>query len=318
MQITVLGATGGIGAAIVSELTDRGHHVIAASRSVEQAKLPTGAVACPTDLHDTQAARAACEGSEVVVMAAQVPYSRWQQELPALVDAAVDAAEHAQARLVMVDNLYAYGAPGTPISETTPESATTVKGRLRASIGQRLLNAHREGRVRVTIGRFSDYYGPGGGNSLAHGVAFDRAHAGKAPRLYLAGDVPHVFAYLPDTARAFATLIEHPEADGKVWVLPAAEAITQRELFTMIARERGITRPLGMISPLMLRLVGLFNPDLREARELAEQFERPWLTDSSAFESAFGAFTATPHADAVAATLRWYDDVAEQAAKPQA
>lgn len=312
MQITVLGATGGIGAAIVAELTQRGHHVIAASRSVEQTLLPAGAVAHRMDLHDTESARAACAGSEVVVMAAQVPYSRWQRELVALVDAAIDAAEHAQARLVMVDNLYAYGAPGTPITEATPETTTTVKGRLRAAIGQRLLAAHRDGRVRVTIGRFSDYYGPGGDNSLVHGVALDRARTGKAPRLYLAGDVPHVFAYLPDTARAFATLVENPQADGRIWILPAAEAITQRELFAMIAREQGITRPLGTISPFMMRLIGIFNPDLREARELAEQFQRPWLTDSSAFESTFGTFTATPHAEAVAATLDWYREQAPQ------
>jgi hypothetical protein len=82
-------------------------------------------------------------------MAAQVPYPRWATELVPLVDAALDAAEVAGARLVMVDNLYAYGSPGVPMRETTPEAATSRKGALRRDIGERLLAAHRAGRVRV-------------------------------------------------------------------------------------------------------------------------------------------------------------------------
>lgn len=303
MKITVLGATGGTGRAIVTELAERGHTVTAASRSITADTLPAGVRAQPCDLLDATSARRACEGADVVVMAAAVPYSRWATDLLALVDAALQAAADVGARLVMVDNLYAYGAPNGPISETTPETATTRKGRLRAELGRRLLDAHRSGRVRVTIGRFSDYYGPGGGNSLVAALAIDRAVAGKAPRVYLDGEVPHTFNYLPDVARAFAILAEHPEADGRVWVLPAAEAVTQRELFTTIAHAAGLDADLGRISPAKLALVGLFDRDLREARELTDQFLRPWITDASAFEAAFGTFTPTPHEQAVARTV---------------
>ncbi len=303
MQVTVLGATGGTGRAIVTELAARGHSVTAASRSVAAQDLPDGVRAEPTDLLDADSARRACEGAEVVVMAAAVPYSRWATDLVTMVDAAIDAAAHAGARLVMVDNLYAYGAPDAPISEDTPEAATTRKGQLRAELGRRLLAAHEAGRVRVTIGRFSDYYGPQGGNSLVAALAIDRAVTGKAPRIYLDGEVPHTFAYLPDVARAFAALVEHPEADGQVWVLPAAPAITQRELFTAIADAAGVDGKLGRIGPAMLALAGLFNRELREARELTEQFVRPWVTDASAFEAAFGPFTPTPHEQAVAETV---------------
>jgi len=314
MQITVLGATGGIGRALVGELAQRGHHVTAASRSIQPTDVPAGVRATPTDLHDRAAARAACAGADVVVMAAQVPYSRWSTQLRTLVDAALDAAEHAGARLVMVDNLYAYGSPGTPITEDTPEAASTVKGRLRADIGRDLLAAHHAGRVRVTIGRFSDYYGPGGANTLVYGVALERALAGKAPRVYVDGDQPHVFAYVEDAARGFATLVEHPEADGRCWILPAAPAITQRALFTLIAREAGAPTRLGRIGPGMLWLAGLFDRELREARELAEQFDRPWLTDSSAFDAAFGPIDLTPHEQAVAETVAWYRAHAASAA----
>jgi nucleoside-diphosphate-sugar epimerase len=303
MRTTVLGATGGIGRALVDELAARGHTVTAASRSISPTDLPAGVTARSTDLRDRAQARAACAGADVVVMAAQVPYPRWTNELPPLVDAALDAAEHAGARLVMVDNLYAYGSPGSPISASTPEAATSRKGALRRDLGRHLLDAHRRGQVRVTIGRFSDYYGPGGTHSLVHQVMVKPALAGRTVRAYIDADQPHTFHHLPDAARGFATLVERPEADGRVWILPAAPAITQRQLLDLL--EDAVGRPLrrGRISPPMLALAGLFDARLREARELLDQWDRPYVTDASEFQATFGALEITDHRTAMARTV---------------
>jgi nucleoside-diphosphate-sugar epimerase len=306
MRITVLGASGGIGHAIVEELAGRGHSVTAASRSITDDAVPAGVRAVPTDLTEQRQTRAACAGADVVVMAAQVPYPRWATELVPLIDAALDAAEVAGARLVMVDNLYAYGSPGVPMSETTPEAATSRKGALRRAIGERLLAAHREGRVRVAIGRFSDYYGPGGTNSLVYQVMVKPALGGRTARTYIDADQPHTFHYLPDAARGFATLVEQPDADGRIWILPAAPAITQRELLTILDQALGRPIERGRISPAMLRMLGLFGARLREARELVDQWDRPYVTDASRFEATFGPIETTPHAEALAATLAWF------------
>jgi nucleoside-diphosphate-sugar epimerase len=305
VNVTVLGATGGIGRAIVTELAHRGHTVTAASRSVADAAWPAGVRALPTDLRDPAAAEAACAGADVVVMAAQVPYSGWHTELSPLVDAAVDAAAAAGARLVMVDNLYGYGFPDRPITEDSPLAATTRKGRLRAELGRRLLAAHASGRVRVTIGRFADYYGPGGENSLVYQVGVKPAVAGKTSRVFIAGDQPHTFHYLPDAARGFATLVEHPEADGRIWILPAAPAVTQRELYEQLGEVLGRQLKVGRITPLMLRMIGLVDRELKEAREVVGQFDRPYVTDASTFETTFGPVQLTDHRDALAATVAW-------------
>ena len=48
----------------------------------------------------------------------------------------LEAAEAAGARrLVMVDNLYAYGPGSSPMTERSPQSATDTKGRTRGSDG---------------------------------------------------------------------------------------------------------------------------------------------------------------------------------------
>jgi nucleoside-diphosphate-sugar epimerase len=306
LRITVLGATGGAGRAVATELAGRGHEVTAAARSAEATDWDPGIRPLRTDLTDPASARTACAGADVVVMAAQIPYRGWATELRPLVDAAVDASAAAGARLVMVDNLYAYGSPGTPISEHTPEAATTAKGRLRRELGERLLAAHRAGAVSVSIGRFADYYGPAGDNSLVYQLGIARAVAGTTPRGFIDLDQPHTFHYLPDAARGFATLAERPEADGRIWILPAAPAITQRELLGLVNTATGRGDSIGRVTAPMLRLAGLFNADLREAAEVVEQFARPYTVDASAFEAAFGPIETTPHERAVAETVAWY------------
>jgi len=45
---------------------------------------------------------------------------------------------------------------------------------------------------------------------------------------------------------------------------------------------------------------------IREIKETTYQWTGPWIVDTSRFQSAFGPFTETPMADAVAATLEWF------------
>lgn len=305
MNVTVLGATGSTGRALVHELASRGHTVTAASRSISAADVPEVVRALPTDLTDPAQAHAACAGAEVVVMAAHVPYSRWATELRPLVARAVDATAAAGARFVMVDNLYAYGSPGVPIGAETPEAATTRKGRLRAELGRWLLRQHAEGRLKASIGRFSDHYGPGGTTSLLQMVAIGPALRGRRARGFIDLDQPHTFHHLPDVARGFAEIVERPDADGRTWILPAAPPITQREMLGHVAAALGRELRIGTITRSMLWVAGLVDTELREAREVVAQFDRPYVTDASAFEATFGPVATTGHAEAVARTVAW-------------
>ncbi len=301
-RVSVLGAKGGIGAAVTSELARRGHAVTAVTRHGDTAKV-AGVEPVAADLAVLDDALRAAAGADVVVMAAQVPYARWAAELPGLVEHALAGAAAAGARLVMCDNLYAYGAPDGPISEATPERPSTRKGQLRAALGQRLLRAHREGRCPVVLGRFSDYYGPGGTNSAVHALGIAPALAGKPLRALVDADQPHAFHYLPDAARGFAELVERTEVDGRAWILPAAEPVTQRELLTLVAEAAGVAAKVRTLPPWMLRVGGLRDPNVAELRELVEQWDRPYTIDASAFTEAFGPLEPTPHPEAVARTV---------------
>lgn len=157
----VLGATGGIGAAVVAELTTRGHRVRAVSRSATTGPNDFGA-----DVTTTEGAVAACEDAAVVYQCAQPPYGRWAKEFAGLTRTVLAGVEAAGARLVQADNLYVYGPVEGPMTEDLPHSPNCPKGRARAEVDRLILDAHRAGRVRATMGRASDYYGPGGVNTV--------------------------------------------------------------------------------------------------------------------------------------------------------
>lgn len=161
MKITVLGATGGIGQAIAKELVVQGHDVVGTTRGTDTGI--DGVHTVSVDLQTTVPSEAT-RGSDVVIMAAQPPYPQWVAEWPGMLDRALAGAESADAKFVFVDNLYMYAPATGPLTPESPEHATTKKGALRRRLGQRVLDAHRSGQVRTTIGRFSDYYGPAGTN----------------------------------------------------------------------------------------------------------------------------------------------------------
>ena len=301
----VFGATGGVGVAVVAELLRRGNSVRAVSRG---GNAPEGAEGAAADAADAAEAAAAARGAGVVYHCVNPGYTRWPELLPPVSRSILGAAESSGAKLVFADNLYAYGPVDGPLREDMPPTASGPKGRTRVEVAAEMLAAHQDGRVRVTIGRASDYYGPGGANSASGEPVFGRVLAGKRPQWTGKLDVPHTFHYLPDIARGLVTLAERPEADGGVWHLPAAEPVTAQEFFDLVFEAAGRPTPAKaqIAGPALLAVAGIFSPMLRELRETAYQFRRPFVIDSSKFEGAFGRLEPTPHREAVERTVEWF------------
>jgi nucleoside-diphosphate-sugar epimerase len=126
------------------------------------------------------------------------------------------------------DNLYAYGPVDESLTETLPHRATGPNGRTRAEIAEALLRAHEAGRIRATIGRSSDFFGPHAHLSTVGDRVFARALEGKPAQVLGNPDVPHTVTYIEDFARALVTLGEREEALGQVWHVPNPESVTIR------------------------------------------------------------------------------------------
>jgi nucleoside-diphosphate-sugar epimerase len=301
----VVGASGGIGAAVVGELARRGHRVRAVNRGGD-APVPAGVERLAADVATADGAKAATAGAAVVHHCAMPPYTDWPAAFPPLTEAVADGAAAAGARLVMADNLYLYGPHDGPLTEDLPAAATGRKGRVRAQMAEGLLARHRHGRQRVAIGRASDYYGPGGRSSVAGDRVFGAAVAGRTMRWVGRLDQPHTLSYLEDVAAGLATLGEREEADGQAWHLPAAEPLTGRRFLELVAAASGGRSRIATDPAAKIRLAGLFVPYVREVAEQLYEFQAPYVLDWSKFQRAFGPVTPTPHAEAVARTVEWF------------
>jgi nucleoside-diphosphate-sugar epimerase len=301
----VLGAGGGTGSAVVDELARRGFPTRAVTRS-GAGDVPADVEQRAADVATAEGARWACEGAAVVYHCAQPPYTQWPQLFPPLTRAVIEGAAAAGAKLVFADNLYVYGPPEGPMNEGTPQRARGVKGRTRIEMADAVMSAHAAGRVRSTIGRSSDYYGPRGTTSTVGDNIMKPVLAGKRARWLGSLDQPHTLNYLEDMARALVALGEREEADGQVWHLPAAEPLTGRQFLTLVYEAAEQPARIGVASRPMIRVAGLFNPLVRELKETLYQFERPFVSDASKFQAAFGPFEPTPHPEAVKRTVDWF------------
>ena len=175
---------------------------------------------------------------------------------------------------------------GKAMTEDLPLAATTVKGRTRAAMTQELLAAAEAGRVRIAIGRASDFFGAGvtTGTTLGERV-FANAIAGKRADFIGNPDLPHTYSYVPDIAVGLATLGTEERAVGGVWHLPGPETVTTRQLFELLADDVG--HPVGVrnLPKLAVRVMGVFNPLLRELVEMSYEFDESFVLDTRKYES---------------------------------
>jgi nucleoside-diphosphate-sugar epimerase len=118
-------------------------------------------------------------------------------------------------------------------------------------------------------------------------------------------DQPHTYTYAPDIGRGLVVLGEHEEALGQVWHLPSPATLTTRQFVETIFEEAGKPARIQAAPKIVLRVMGLFNPGMREMIEMLYEFEEPFVVDDSKFEQAFGE-QATPLKEAIGETVRWY------------
>ena len=309
MSRHVVFGTGQVGHPLVAQLVAHGHDVVAVNRS-GRAHLP-GAQIVGGDATDATFTTAVCAGADAVYFCLNAAnYARWAEEFPPLQAGVLTGAASAGARLVVLDNLYAYGPPrGRRLVETMAADPTSAKSATRAAMTAELLRAHQAGRVEVAIGRASDYFGPGATRSALGESVFGRALAGQPAQVMGDPDQPHSYSYTPDIAAALVILGTTAEATGEIWHLPVTETRTTRQVITEVYRLAGHRPRLFAAGRTTLGAIGLFVPEMREYRHTLYQFTDPWVVDDTKFRTAFAHSTA-PLGDALARTLDWYRDLA--------
>ena len=303
----VLG-TGAIGRAIAEELVKRGESVRMVNRSRKMDEVPNEVEVIASDLYDPAKVKEVTRGAKVVYQSAQPAYTEWAEKFPPLQKSIIDGLTGSGAKLVIVENLYMYGdAKGMPLIEDMPHNAHTRKGQTRSEMSNAAFAAHLEGKLCVTAGRGSDFFGPWGLLTAVMGErTFYPLLNGKPAQLLGNIDVPHTHTYLPDFGKALVILGERSEADGQAWHVPNdSPRVTQREMVKMIAAEMGIEPKMSTMGKTMVWIGGLFIPVAKESVEMMYEFDQPFIVDTSKFEKTFG-MKATPMKEAIKETVAWY------------
>lgn len=301
----VVFGTGQVGRPLVEQLVSQGHEVVAVNRG-GRGPLP-GAQVVGGDASDPTFTTRISVGADAVYFCLNARnYGRWDEEFPPLQRGVLTGAARAGARLVVLDNLYAYGPTnGRPMVETMAANPTSKKSATRAAMTEELLAAHAGGRAQVAIGRASDYFGPGALHSALGETVFGTALTGARAQVMGDPDQPHSYSYTPDVAAALVTLGTAAGATGEIWHLPVAAPRTTRQIIEHIYEAAGHPPRTVAAGRTILRAFGLVKPAMREYLHTLYQFADPWVVDDSKFRTTFGV-AATPLDDALAATLAWY------------
>ncbi len=290
MVQTILGAGGVIGIETAKELYKIGKDVRLVSRNPK-------AVSGKEDLHSASLLEAdqvmkALEGTEVAYLTVGYDYKAkvWQEVWPKTMDNVLKACEAHKCKLVFFDNIYLYHPDfnNQPIGEENTIAPKSEKGKVRAKIALQLMDAVEKGKVEALIARAPDFYGPGNSNSVLVETVFKNFQKGKAANWL--GDVncKHSFIYTPDAGKATALLGNSSDAYNQVWHLPTAQnPPTGKEWIEMIAAEMNKKPKIQAAPKWMVRILGLFNPIMKEFVEMMYQYEQDYVFDSSKFEKAF-------------------------------
>jgi nucleoside-diphosphate-sugar epimerase len=308
--------SGPVGMATAAALLERGLEVRMLSRSgrirndfleglgaAARKRFSTGKV----DALDAGAVKAAAGGATHLYHCANTLYQDWEKTLEPMQDALVEAALAEDAVLALAENLYMYSRGLPKIDEASPKEAPSRKGRLRKRLHEKLERAAAERGLRFTAIRASDFYGPGSTWQSMFGSErfLGPLYAGKSPGLIGNPDQPHSYSYVGDFGRALALAAHDPRSFGRAWILPNDATRTSREVAALFFEKAGRKGGVSAIPRFALRLLGLFDPMIRELVEVLYQKEEPYVVDGSLFAKTFG-FVPTSLDEGVAKTLAWY------------
>ena len=250
-----------------------------------------------------ETARVALEGIRTLVYLVGVPYTDFRLH-PVLFEQVLSAAiEQGVERCALVGTVYPFGLAQTAlVREDHPRNPHTFKGQKRKQQEDILLAADAAGRIRGTILRLPDFYGPKVDRSYLSSL-FQAAAQQKTAQLIGPLNTPHEYVYIPDVARILFRLIEEDGAYGHTWNLAGPGKITLAEVIKLVESITGKPVRKFVAGKRMLRLVGLFDPFLKEVAEMHYLFTQPLFLDDSALTNLLGPLNKTSYQEGVRASL---------------
>lgn len=298
---TILGAGGAIGRELAKELTHYTDKIRLVSRN--PLAVNSGDTLVKADLTREEEVRNAVENSSVVYITVGFPYQAkyWSEHWPKLIRHSIAACKANGASLVFFDNVYAYDPNySAGMKEDTPMNPVSKKGMVRAEVFKMIMEEVESGSLKALVARAADFYGPGvKKTSMLTETVIENLSRGKTAYWLGRSDVKHSFTYTPDAGKATALLGNTPDAYNQVWHLPTApDPPTGKQWVEAFAQEMNKKPSYITIPKFMIQAMGLFDPFMREMKEMMYQYTGDYVFDSSKFEKRFN-IKPTPYKEGI-------------------
>lgn len=308
-KVAIFGAAGAIGRNLGPELERRGIPFRVVGRTLNKLagafrEMPHAEVRA-ADLSDLRAATEAARGGDTVIYAVGAPYTAFHLH-PKLMRIAVDAAAAAGVeRLVVISSVYSYGIPQTQrVAETHPRVPVSVKGQMRKEQEDIAIAAHERGQLKTMVLRLPDFYGPYADQSLANPI-FSAALAGKTANWLGPAGTPHEFVFVPDAATVIAELASRDDCYGEAWNFAGPGEISALGFIQKVYQAAGREPKFRSAGRTLLRIMGWFNPLMRELPEMLYLQETPVLLDDGKLRRKLGEVRKTSYDEGIRLTLDW-------------
>jgi nucleoside-diphosphate-sugar epimerase len=300
-RIAVVGATGPTGAHLVDELLARGRRVRVVSRSLNRLERVFEGIEVEREAAnalDPEATRRAIEGCDLVVDCIGLPPAK-MDEHPSTARVLVDAARDAGARCLQVSSYWAFlPTDREVIDESSPRVGDHPYYRLRREAEDVMLAAG------AAVVHLPDFFGPRVHTSTVQ-RALEEAAAGGPIRCIGSPGTRRDAGFIPDLMRSVADLAEHEKAYGTDWGLPGTGPVSSVELARLAGDHLGHEVAVKGAPPWLLKILGAFSPQIREAVPLVDHYARPVRYDTSKLRGLLGEPETTPYDRAVPVTLDW-------------
>lgn len=296
---TILGAGGSIGVELAKALPAYTTRIRLVSRSPKKVNATDELMTA--DLSKSADIDRAVAGSAIVYVTIGFEYKAnvWQQVWPVFMRHVIEACKKHGTKLVFFDNVYMYDPDHlNPMTEETPMRPSSKKGAVRKELADMIMKEVNSGQLMALIARAADFIGPK--NSVLVETVYGNFLKGKKANWFSDVSRLHNFTFTPDAGKATALLGNTPDAYNQVWHLPTDRSqLTGKQWIELFARQMNVEPQYQVLPTWMMGVLGIFVPVLKEFKEMAYQYDRDYVFDSSKFERRFPDFKPTSSLHAV-------------------
>jgi nucleoside-diphosphate-sugar epimerase len=300
-KIAIIGATGPTGIHLAAELrkTDAIVRVVARTTDNLSRLFPDAAVEkWAADVFDANATLRAVESCDLVYDCIGLPGGQMHLH-PVTARNIADALRHTKARCIHVSSYWAYYPQvRTELDENHPRVGGPPWARYRREAEDILCEAG------AAILHLPDFYGP-----LVHVStlqnALNEAAFGKTINWLGNADVQREYILVPDAMGIAAAIGAHAGAFGEHWCLPGAGPLSGHRTAEIAGHSLGRSVKLRSAGMTMLRVVSLFNKDLRGFLQVAPNYMKPVRYDARKLQRLLGPLKLTSYEAGIGQTLAW-------------